>query len=170
MNPRWGPAPSLWGRPFPPTSVAKNISLPPALRCPSLFLPGFGRPFSSRKTKSQQRRPESLPLPDPARRRGPSPPAQPPPLATHAMPEAPESPIMLVNTTTRAGPGSPATPAAGVTAATPVTPALLVAPETPATPSAPATAAIPEVAASPVMPAAPVTPASPGIPASPMTP
>ena len=48
---------------FPLTSAAKNICLPPALRCPCLFLPGFGRPFSSRRTRSQGRRPESLPRP-----------------------------------------------------------------------------------------------------------
>lgn len=78
--------------------------------------------IQQQENQESRRRPESLPLPHPARNRGPSPPAQPPPLTTPMMTAAPKPPITLVTATTHAGPGSPVTPAAGVTATTPVIP------------------------------------------------
>ncbi|MXQ99699.1 hypothetical protein E5288_WYG013322 [Bos mutus] len=171
LNNQWHPGKKLDTFCGSPAFIAPELLLGMSYTGPVVDACSLGGvPYTQQETRSQGRRPGSLPGPDPARRRGPSPLAQPHPAATLRMPAVCEVPITLGNARTHVGPGSPLTPAAGISVATPVIAALPVTPETPVTPSAPATAAIPLVPASPVMPAAPVTPATPGIPASPMTP
>lgn len=111
-------------RPAISSDLSSQEHMPPASPEVSMLIPDWlWDTIQQQENQESRRRPESLPLPHPARRRGPSPPAQPPPLATPVMTAAREPPITPVTATTRAGPGSPVTPALGVTAATPVIPA-----------------------------------------------
>lgn len=92
-------------RPAISSDLSSQEHMPPASPEVSMLIPDWlWDTIQQQENQESRRRPESLPLPHPARRRGPSPPAQPPPLTTPMMTAAPEPPITPVTATTRAAP------------------------------------------------------------------